>query len=70
MGWSFSISIMDLYTSTHNENVERLGLYATMWLSTDTVPADAPPLGTYRTVLRADTKPRWPKAVRRRHEKR
>ena len=52
MGWSWGTSIMGLYASTHNEKVERLVLYAPQWLSTSTVPADAPPLGAYRTVTR------------------
>jgi pimeloyl-ACP methyl ester carboxylesterase len=63
MGWSWGTSIMGLYTSTHNDEVNRLVLYAPMWLSTATVPADAPPLGAYRTVTRADTRARWLKGV-------
>ena len=63
MGWSWGTSIMGLYTSTHNDEVERLVLYAPMWLSRDTVPADAPVLGAYRTVTRADAKARWLKGV-------
>jgi len=59
MGWSWGTSIMGLYASTHNEKVERLVLYAPQWLSTSTVPADAPALGTYRTVTRDATLARW-----------
>jgi pimeloyl-ACP methyl ester carboxylesterase len=59
MGWSWGTSIMGLYTTTHNDNVARLVLYAPQWLSTNTVPEDAPPLGAYRTVTRADTEARW-----------
>ena len=63
MGWSWGTSIMGLYTSTHDDAVNRLVLYAPMWLSHDTVPADAPALGAYRTVTRADTLARWLKGV-------
>lgn len=59
MGWSWGTSIMGLYTTTHNANVERLVLYAPQWLSTQTVPADAPPLGAYRAVTRDAARDRW-----------
>jgi len=58
-GWSWGTSIMGLYTSTHNERVERLVLYAPQWLSTSKVPANAPPLGAYRTVTGDATLARW-----------
>ncbi len=58
-GWSWGTSIMGLYTSTHNERVERLVLYAPQWLSTSKVPANAPPLGAYRTVTGDATLERW-----------
>ncbi len=63
MGWSWGTSIMGLYTSTHDDVVNRLVLYAPMWLSHDTPPADAPPLGAYRSVTRADALARWLKGV-------
>ena len=59
MGWSWGTSIMGLYTTTHNANVERLVLYAPQWLSTQTVPVGAPPLGAYRTVTRDAARDRW-----------
>lgn len=59
MGWSWGTSIMGLYTSTHNDNVARLVLYAPQWLSTSRVPEDAPPLGAYRSVTRAAARDRW-----------
>jgi len=59
MGWSWGTSIMGLYTTTHNDNVARLVLYAPQWLSTQKVPADAPPLGAYRAVTRGATRDRW-----------
>ncbi len=59
MGWSWGTSIMGLYATTHNDSIARLVLYAPQWLSTDKVPADAPPLGAYRAVTRAATLSRW-----------
>ena len=63
MGWSWGTSIMGLYTSTHDDVVNRLVLYAPMWLMHEKPPADAPPLGAYRAVTRADAKARWLKGV-------
>ena len=63
MGWSWGTSIMGLYTSEHDDVVNRLVLYAPMWLMKETPPADAPPLGAYRSVTRADAKARWLKGV-------
>jgi pimeloyl-ACP methyl ester carboxylesterase len=59
MGWSWGTSIMGLYTTTHNDEVARLVLYAPQWLSTNRVPADAPKLGAYRLVTREATLSRW-----------
>ncbi|HEY0203040.1 MAG TPA: alpha/beta fold hydrolase [Acetobacteraceae bacterium] len=59
MGWSWGTSIMGLYTSTHNDNVARLVLYAPQWLSNSKVPADAPALGAYRAVTRDSARDRW-----------
>ena len=59
MGWSWGTSIMGLYATTHNANIERLVLYAPQWLSTQTVPANAPPLGSYRAVTRDSARDRW-----------
>ena len=59
MGWSWGTSIMGLYTTAHNDKVERLVLYAPQWLSTVRTPTDAPPLGAYRTVTRQQTRERW-----------
>ena len=63
MGWSWGTSIMGLYTTTHNDKVGRLVLYAPQWLSTVRTPEGAPPLGAYRTVTRAATLERWLKGV-------
>ena len=59
MGWSWGTSIMGLYTTTHNEKVNRLVLYAPQWLSTNRTPAGAPALGAYRVVTREQTLARW-----------
>ena len=55
MGWSWGTSIAGLYTSGHNEKVDRLVLYAPQWIRTEPpvpVAANAPPLGAYRLVSR------------------
>ena len=64
MGWSWGTSTMGLYTTTHNDKVNRLVLYAPQWL------AKAPPnlgtsgpLGAYRSVTRDSAKDRWLKGV-------
>ena len=59
MGWSWGTSIMGLYTTTHNDKVGRLVLYAPQWLSTVRTPTNAPPLGAYRTVTRQQMRERW-----------
>ena len=40
MGWSWGTSIMGLYTTTHNDKVGRLVLYAPQWLSTAKMPEE------------------------------
>jgi pimeloyl-ACP methyl ester carboxylesterase len=61
MGWSWGTAIMGMYTSGHNDKVNRLVLYAPAWIFT-TRPAigggDAP-LGAYRAVTRDAAKQRW-----------
>ncbi|TXN07220.1 alpha/beta hydrolase, partial [Methylobacterium sp. WL122] len=64
MGWSWGTSTMGLYTTTHNDKVNRLVLYAPQWI------AKAPPnlgtsgpLGAYRTVTRDSARDRWLKGV-------
>ena len=59
MGWSWGTSIMGLYTTSHNDKVARLVLYAPQWLSTKATPAGAPALGAYRTVTRKEAHDRW-----------
>ena len=48
MGWSWGTVIMGAYTADHNDKVERLVLYAPVWLQDPTALANcAPPLGAY-----------------------
>jgi pimeloyl-ACP methyl ester carboxylesterase len=65
MGWSWGTSIAGMYTSEHNDKVNRLVLYAPQWIRTEPqapVTADAP-LGAYRLVSKASAKERWLKGV-------
>jgi pimeloyl-ACP methyl ester carboxylesterase len=72
MGWSWGTAIAGLYTSEHNDKVNRLVLYAPLWLfRNDTAvlaPAPsaqgaAPQLGAYRLVSKASARDRWLKGV-------
>src|SRR6516164_8569664 len=58
IGWSWGTAISGMYTTTHNDKINRLVLYAPAWIFT-TPPAigggDAP-LGAYRTVSRDSAK--------------
>ncbi|SFU41949.1 Lysophospholipase, alpha-beta hydrolase superfamily [Methylobacterium sp. 174MFSha1.1] len=64
MGWSWGTSTMGLYTSTHNERVNRLVLYAPQWLARTPPPIAARgPLGAYRSVSRDSARARWLKDV-------
>jgi pimeloyl-ACP methyl ester carboxylesterase len=64
MGWSWGTSIMGMYTSEHNDKVNRLVLYAPMWLPTSPAPiASDGPLGSYRTVTVSAAKERWLRGV-------
>lgn len=60
MGWSWGTSTMGLYTSTHNDTVNRLVLYAPQWLArTPALIGGSGPLGAYRSVSRDSAKARW-----------
>jgi pimeloyl-ACP methyl ester carboxylesterase len=66
MGWSWGTSIAGLYTSEHNDKVNRLVLYAPQWIRKETpapAAANAPPLGAYRLVSKDSAKARWLKDV-------
>jgi pimeloyl-ACP methyl ester carboxylesterase len=67
LGWSWGTEIMGWYTTQNNEKVNRLVLYAPLWIAT-TAPSIAAPggrLGAYRGVTREAAKERWLKGVPR-----
>lgn len=70
MGWSWGTSIAGMYASEHSDKVNRLVLYAPMWifrpdtaLATGPQTAGAAELGAYRLVSRDSAKDRWLKGV-------
>ncbi|WP_315838339.1 alpha/beta hydrolase [Bradyrhizobium prioriisuperbiae] len=65
MGWSWGTSIVGAYTATHNDKVNRLVLYAPIWLFKEgtRVLAAGQTLGAYRLVSKASAKDRWLKDV-------
>jgi pimeloyl-ACP methyl ester carboxylesterase len=64
MGWSWGTSIAGGYTATHNDKVNRLVLYAPLWLFKEGTPVLASgPLGAYRLVSKASAKDRWLRGV-------
>ena len=69
MGWSWGTSIAGLYTSEHNDKVNRLVLFAPLWIFVTNrrrrCAANAPPLGAYRLVSKASAKARWLQGRRR-----
>lgn len=60
LGWSWGTSIMGTYAAANNDKVDRLVLYAPLWLRTTPllIGGDGP-LGAYRTVNRDGAKKRW-----------
>jgi pimeloyl-ACP methyl ester carboxylesterase len=66
MGWSWGTSIAGMYTSEHNDKINRLVLYAPQWIRNEppaAAAANAPPLGAYRLVSKESAKARWLKGV-------
>jgi pimeloyl-ACP methyl ester carboxylesterase len=62
MGWSWGTAIMGWYTAQHNDKVNKLVLYAPLWLrKTDSASLTDPgaKLGAYRSVTREAAKNRW-----------
>jgi pimeloyl-ACP methyl ester carboxylesterase len=60
MGWSWGTSTMGLYTSTHNDAVNRLVPYAPQWLArTPGLIGGGGTVGAYRTVSRDSARARW-----------
>ena len=64
MGWSWGTAIMGMYAVEHNDRVNRLVLYAPLWLfkGAPLIGGDGP-LPAYRTVTRDSAKERWLKGV-------
>ncbi len=50
---------MGLYTSAHDDKVNRLVLYAPQWIVNPLPPAPTDTLGAYRLVTREQAKQRW-----------
>jgi pimeloyl-ACP methyl ester carboxylesterase len=72
MGWSWGTEIAGEYTSANNDKVERLVLFAPLWIfRKDAVIAPAPevsakspaPLGAYRLVSKEVARARWLQGV-------
>jgi pimeloyl-ACP methyl ester carboxylesterase len=60
LGWSWGTTLMATYTTGHAEKVERLLLYAPLWIRQTPFFQTGPgPLGAYRTVTREVAKERW-----------
>lgn len=60
LGWSWGTSIMATYAAANPEQVERLVLYAPLWLrKTPSLVGSDGPLGAYRTVTVEQARKRW-----------
>ncbi len=60
MGWSWGTTIAGGFAAEHPDKVERLVLYAPVWLSHDAPPTgDAARLGAYRRVTPDAARARW-----------
>lgn len=60
LGWSWGTSIMATYTAANNDKVNKLALYAPLWLrNTPGLIGGDGPLGAYRTVTRENARKRW-----------
>jgi pimeloyl-ACP methyl ester carboxylesterase len=61
LGWSWGTTLMATYTTGHAEKVERLLLYAPVWIrqTPSLIQTGSGPLGAYRTVTREVAKQRW-----------
>ncbi len=60
LGWSWGTSIMGAYAAANNEKVNKLVLYAPLWLrNTPSLIGGDGPLGAYRTVIRENARKRW-----------
>jgi pimeloyl-ACP methyl ester carboxylesterase len=61
LGWSWGTTLMATYTTQNAQKVERLILYAPVWIAqtASLVQTGAGPLGAYRMVNREQAKQRW-----------
>jgi pimeloyl-ACP methyl ester carboxylesterase len=61
LGWSWGTTLMATYTTQNAQKVERLILYAPVWIrqTASLVQAGPGPLGAYRMVNREQAKQRW-----------
>ena len=61
IGWSWGTATMSLYTTRHNDHVNKLVLYAPVWIrqTPSLVQTGAGPLGAYRTVTIDAARQRW-----------
>ncbi|MCK8783941.1 alpha/beta hydrolase [Roseomonas sp. NAR14] len=61
MGWSWGTALMGRYAADNPSLVERVVLYAPVWLrnTPSLVQAGPGPLGAYRTVTRQQARERW-----------
>lgn len=60
LGWSWGTSIMGTYAAANPDRVERLVLYAPLWLrKTPSLVGSDGPLGAYRTVTMEQARKRW-----------
>jgi pimeloyl-ACP methyl ester carboxylesterase len=65
LGWSWGTEIMGWYTAQNNDKVNRLVLYAPIWVSTSprSSAASDGKLGAYRAITRQAALDRWLKGV-------
>jgi pimeloyl-ACP methyl ester carboxylesterase len=72
MGWSWGTAIAGKYTGEHNDKVNRLVLFAPLWIfrkdaviapAPEAAGINAPPLGAYRLVSKEVAKARWLEGV-------
>jgi pimeloyl-ACP methyl ester carboxylesterase len=60
LGWSWGTTIMAAYTAANSDTVNKLALYAPLWLrNTPGLIGGDGPLGAYRTVTKENAKKRW-----------